>query len=268
MTTENRTIATRHGRLAYSTRGSGPPLVLLPANGHDAHDFDAVRGALSRTFQTFAFDWPAMGASAPLANPERASAVLFGEMLEDAVDALSLAPAVFVGHSVGGFAAARLALGRPALVRALVLVDSGGFSPLGVTGALFCRLKGHALSTRLAESAFARSHTKRRNVHVHAMLARIDRARHRDDYAKTVAGVWRSFANPEHHLRAKAREIRCPTLLVWGALDPVLPAKRAGEAARLAIPGARLCILGTGHSPFVEDPEAFLAEVQPFLGAI
>jgi pimeloyl-ACP methyl ester carboxylesterase len=248
--------------------GEGPPLVLLPANGHDARDFDAVRGALAARFETFAFDWPGMGASPPLDHPDTARAGLFAEMLEDATDALSLAPTVFIGHSAGGFASARLAARKPDRVRALVLVDAGGFTEPDAISVAFCRLKGTRVAIRLGEGAFARWHAKRRNPHVHAMLARIDAARRGDAYAATVAGVWRSFAEPDHSLGDEARCIQCPTLLVWGGLDPVLPAKVAGAAAARAIQGSRLSVLPTGHSPFVEAPDEFLAEVLPFLEAV
>jgi pimeloyl-ACP methyl ester carboxylesterase len=262
------TVSTRHGALAYSRSGHGPKLVLLPANGHDARDFAAVRASLSSRFETVAFDWPSMGATPALSDPMQSSAAVFAEMLEDAVDALGLSGAVFMGHSVGGFAAARLAARRPAKVRALVLMSAGGFVPVDAAGAVFCRIKGTALATRFGEGAFARWHAKTRNPHVDQMIARIDEARRRPAYAVTVAAVWRSFARPEHDLRAEARSIRCPTLLVWGGLDPVLPVRVAGHAAALAIPQARLSVLPTGHSPFVEAPEAFLAEVDPFLNGL
>jgi pimeloyl-ACP methyl ester carboxylesterase len=262
------TVSTRHGALAYSRTGHGPRLVFLPANGHDARDFDAIRPSLSRRFETFAFDWPSMGATPALADPAQSSAAFFAEMLEDAVEALDLSGAVFMGHSVGGFAAARLAARRPTKVRAIVLVDAGGFVPIDVAGAVFCRIKGTALATRFGEGAFARWHAKVRNPHVDQMIARIDEARRRPAYAATVAAVWRSFARPEHDLRPEAGSLRCPTLLVWGGLDPVLPARVAGQAAARAIRQARLAVLPTGHTPFVEAPKAFLAELDPFLDGL
>lgn len=258
-------IATRHGTLHYSVQGRGPQLFLLPANGHDARDFDAVRPALAEHFETLAFDWPAMGSSPPLAPPLRASAPVLADMLEDAVDALARGRVYLMGHSVGGFAAARFAARRPGAVAGLVLVDSGGFLPMGLKERFFCRVKGTAFATRAGEGAFARFHTRERNAHVAAMFARIDAARARPDYAVTVGDVWRSFSGPDHQLAARASSIACPTLLVWGRHDPVLPLDPAGRAAQASIPGARLVTLSCGHSAFVELPSAFLEEVMPFL---
>ena len=78
------------------------------------------------------------------------------------------------------------------------------------------------------------------------------------------AALWRSFAAPEHELASHAAAIRVPTLVVWGRHDPVLPLRDA-EAARRALPHARLVTLDTGHVPFAEDPDGFLAVVLPFL---
>jgi pimeloyl-ACP methyl ester carboxylesterase/predicted glycosyltransferase len=49
-------------------------------------------------------------------------------------------------------------------------------------------------------------------------------------------------------------EIRCPTLIVHGSDDHVIPLS-AGEAVRDAIPGAQLAVIeGAGHVPNVRDP--------------
>lgn len=261
------TVPTRHGPLAGSRLGAGPPLVLLAANGHDTRDFDAVRGPLATQYETLALDWPGTGNSPPLERPESATAARFAEMLEDATAALALEGAAFIGHSVGGFTAARLAARRPDRVRLLVLVDPGGFMKLDMAGRAFCRIKGTELVTGVGEGAFARWHAKRRTPQVHEMLRRIDAARRGRAYVATVAAVWRSFASADHDLRAEAERIVCPTLLVWGARDPVIPVRIAGASAHGIIPGSRLVTLPTGHSPFVEAPEDFLAEVLPFLDA-
>jgi len=56
-----------------------------------------------------------------------------------------------------------------------------------------------------------------------------------------------------------------PTLIVWGARDPVIPASH-GERAHAAIVGSRLEIFdGVGHIPQLEAPEQFVAVLERFL---
>lgn len=247
-----------------TSEGVGAPLVLLPANGHAACDFDAIRPYLARRFRVYALDWPAMDASSLCSeNIALSSASLLGDALLDALDGLELERPLLMGHSVGGFAAARVASQWPERVRALVLVSPGGFAEMDAFSRLFCAIKGTPWITRSVEAHFARYHTKRRNDHTRAMFERIEAMRTRSNYADAVAAVWRSFVRPESDLRELARAIRCSTLIVAGQHDPVIP-MRAARAAHAAISGSELATMDTGHSCFVEDPEGFLEIVHPF----
>jgi pimeloyl-ACP methyl ester carboxylesterase len=261
-------IQTSRGAIAFERRGTGPAIVLLHGNAHDRHDYDAVAPVLAREFTVFAVDWPGCGESPAPAEPRASTACGLAALLPEIVTGLGAAPAILVGNSVGGFSATRLALTHPTLVRALVLVDSGGFTPHNAVSRLFCRLKGTELVSRLVAERFPRFYLRRRTPTVEAMLAR-SRAHARNAAGIAIdAAIWRSFAAPAHDLRSRAAAIRVPTLLVWGRHDPVLPLRDA-EVARRALPNAGYVVLDTGHVPFAEDPDGFLAAVLPFLrGAI
>lgn len=82
--------------------------------------------------------------------------------------------------------------------------------------------------------------------------------------SKVGASIWGSFLSPEHDLRARAKEVKAPTLLVWGKRDPVNP-PFVGEATQKAIEGSRLEVLDTGHVVFASMPEKFLELVEPFI---
>ena len=60
--------------------------------------------------------------------------------------------------------------------------------------------------------------------------------------------------------------MRCPTLVVWGDRDAIIPVGHGERYARL-IPGARSLVLpDTGHLPMVERPRTFNRELLEFLG--
>jgi len=251
--------------LHTNTAGNGFPCYLLPANGHESRDYDAVRPTLARHFETIAVDWPAMGEAAALPSPQETSALTLAELLEASILARpDDTPVTLIGHSVGGFAAGRFAIRHPQRVRALVLVSSGGFVDIGPFGRTFCRVKGTPAVIRRVEGAFARWHTKARNTATLEMLARIDTARQRAEYAATVAAIWTSFATDSYQLH-RIGQVSSPTLLVWGKRDPIVPLSSVGRPTQRAVPGSRLITLNTGHSPFVEDPEGFLTQALPFL---
>ena len=56
-----------------------------------------------------------------------------------------------------------------------------------------------------------------------------------------------------------------PTLIIWGARDPIIPVQHA-RSAHEAIPGSRLEVFpGVGHMPQLEAPGHFVAVLERFI---
>src|SRR5262249_16452538 len=115
------TLKTTLGTIHFQDLGSGDPLVLLHAVLHSSHDYAPVIPSFSKTHRVLALDWPGHGESEMPKNPEKLSAKQMGDVLLEFVTALSLRNACYIGNSLGGYAAARLATERPEWVRGLVL---------------------------------------------------------------------------------------------------------------------------------------------------
>jgi pimeloyl-ACP methyl ester carboxylesterase len=259
-------VQTRAGRVAYRELGSGPTVLLLHANLHDRHDFDPIVKTLASRYRTVAVDWPGHGDSDRVAGVEP-SARLFADVLEDVVDGLGLSRAALIGNSVGGFAAARLAITRPESVAGLVLVNTGGFVPLNPLSRNFCRVMGTPAVFRATAPLFVRGYMKARTDSDRQIVERTIARASTDDGVRTGAALWRSFATPEHDLRGRAAELSAPTLIVWGKRDIAIPLS-AGRVAHDVIRGSRLEILDTGHVAFSSDPQGFLAVAEPFLESV
>lgn len=254
------------GSVHYSEHGRGTPLVLLHANPGDGRDFEAVIPALSRDYRVLALDWPGYGRSDMPAGPEAATVLLYYQVLREFLAALSLSPAYFIGNSVGGNAAARLAAESPELVKGLVLVAPGGFTRPNFITRAFCRLQGSRFS--FSPRRFAGMYLRRRNTTTAAMLQRAATIQVTPERLALNRALWRSFGNPgENDIRELSGAIECPVLLIFGKRDPVISAKRDGEVAARCMPSARFKVLSCGHAAFAEVPERFLAEVRPFLAA-
>lgn len=261
------TIQTRAGRIAYHDSGSGPVLLLLHATLHDRHDFDPIIGALADHYRIIAVDWPGHGESDPVDPGIEASAPLFADVLEDVVDALGLTRVALIGNSVGGFAAARLAINRPESVAGLVLINSGGFVPWNPFSRFSCRLMGKPAFFRRIAPLFVRGYMKAKTDSDYEIIDRAIATAKTAEGTRTGAALWRSFATPEHDLRGRAAELAAPTLIVWGRKDIAIPL-RAGRATARAIRDSQLAVLDTGHVVFSSEPAGFLAVAQPFLQAI
>jgi pimeloyl-ACP methyl ester carboxylesterase len=257
------TVHLPSGAVHYTESGQGVPLILLHANPGDSLDFAAVMPSLAQRFRVFAIDWPGYGQSAVPEQIDMVNALFYYSVLRALLKKMALPPALFIGNSLGGNAAARLAIESPEMVRGLVLVSPGGFTPHNLITRTFCKIQGgrFAFSPRF----FAERYLKIRTATVNAMLERAAALQATAARTAINRAVWRSFIEPEHDLRKSASSIKAPTLLIFGKHDPVIPAHKDGAVALRSIPGARLIIMSSGHAPFAEIPEAFLAEVLPFL---
>jgi pimeloyl-ACP methyl ester carboxylesterase len=68
----------------------------------------------------------------------------------------------------------------------------------------------------------------------------------------------------DYPIRERLGHIGCPTLIVWGTEDHLVPVRDADEFERL-IPGARKIVWPeTGHMAMLERPAAFNALVEAF----
>ncbi|MBO2442693.1 alpha/beta fold hydrolase [Actinomadura nitritigenes] len=259
-------VQSRAGQVFYTEQGRGRPVVLLHAALHDHTDFDAVAEPLAAAgHRVLAVDWPGHGRSeTPTRGPRSVAAPLLAGVLADLVAELDLERAVFVGNSVGGYAAARLALDHPDRVAGLVLVNAGGFVKVP---RLAARALGVPAVNRAVFPRLVPRYMKPDSDRLHAITRRVqDRARSRTGAAVSAA-LWRSIADPAYDLRADGPRLGVPVLLAWGARDIILPMSAARQT-QAAIPDADLRTLQTGHVAFAADPDGFLGLVLPFLESV
>lgn len=149
-----------------------------------------------------------------------------------------------VGHSLGGAVAARLAVMRPDLVQALVLVSAVGMPS----------------RRRLGEYAGPLLVTLRETKPVFLIRIAADAVRAAPE-ALVRGGLYSARADISH----EARLIRAPTLLVWGERDRLVPLSVAAEWQQ-AVSSSELVVLpGVGHVPMVERPGEFAQLLLEFL---
>jgi pimeloyl-ACP methyl ester carboxylesterase len=127
--TKGRTMATIEVgdvRLAYDTYGDGPPVVLVCGTGQAAYTWSLfqVPALVQAGYQAVTFDNRGMPPSdcpaAPYTVPQMAGDVA------GLIEALGLAPCRVVGFSLGAFVTQELALARPDLLRAAVMMGTLG----------------------------------------------------------------------------------------------------------------------------------------------
>jgi pimeloyl-ACP methyl ester carboxylesterase len=251
------------GTINYLDQGHGTPLVLLHANPGDSKDFEAIIPELAKHNRVLALDWPGYGKSDIAQASESVNVMFFYNTLLEFISALELPSAFFIGNSIGGNAAARLAIEFPEKVCGLVLVSPGGFTPHNFISRGFCSFQGSRFS--LSPFRFASLYLKHRTPTVTAMLNRAATLQATPERIALNRSMWRSFSQPENDLRELSRKINCKTLLIFGKSDPAVSASKDGKVAAQCIPSAQFAVLPCGHAAFAEIPEQFLDIVQPFI---
>jgi branched-chain amino acid transport system permease protein len=181
------------------------------------------------------------------------------------VDTLGWQGFDLAAHSSGGALAVELALGRPELLRSLILVDSvpveGVFTPLDTLLLLDqMRQERDLLRQALQLLMPTLDLTSAANQHFFDQLV-TDASEMAAPAFTAVAeslGRWNRFAD--------ARRLTLPTLVIWGERDEIV-SRDATTRTLIAIPGANnLEVLrGVGHSPMIEAPLTLAEKIVEFI---
>jgi pimeloyl-ACP methyl ester carboxylesterase len=173
----------------------------------------------------------------------------------DLLEAAGLDGCELVGHSVGGMLAAEVAAFSRATVKRLVLIAPFGLfdeaEPVADVWARRVTEIPELYSTRPAEFAAARL-TQPKDLSVDAATEwQIVQARASEAAARLLWPIG------ELGLVKRLHRITCPTLLVWGSEDRIVPASYAKKfAQRIGGPTEIRTVAGAGHALDFDAPEA------------
>ena len=240
-----------------------PPVLLLHGLGSCAADWTPQQPVLAPRYRVVAVDLPGHGAT-PLPRGR-----LTIERMAEAVAArtgdLALAPAHVVGLSLGACVALRLALQAPGRVRSLTLVNPfarlrpGGLGDLARMAQRLVLL-GAAPMPWLASHVAGRLFPWPEQQPLHDAAVASLAATSRRGYAAAMRALARFDA------RGQLAAIRCPTLVVAGDRDRVVPLE-AKLRLGAAIPGARVVVVpASGHATPYDQPVTFNRLLLEFLG--
>jgi pimeloyl-ACP methyl ester carboxylesterase len=257
--------------------GEGPPLLFVHGLTGSWPNWLEQLPVFAATHRVIALDLPGFGRS-PMPTGD-ISISAYARTLDALLDALDVDAVAAVGNSMGGFVSAELAINLPQRVERLVLVAAAGLStyrdPRGLRELRRIRRLAHPAAAITSWGAAHADTLARRPGLRDVALGLI--VRHADRLppplvAEQIRGGGKPGflpalqANLDYDFRHRVPEIACPTLIVWGADDPVVTTRDADAYAGL-IPGSRSVILpDTGHLPQIERPAEFNALLAEFLG--
>ncbi len=256
--------------LAYVDRGNpgGPVVVLIHGYTDNARDWVPMLPFLPKRWRLILVDIRGHGQSG---KPECCYTRLdFAYDIKLLLDALGVARADVVGHSLGSIIAQTFAEFWPQRTRRVVLIASTGGWPPGAPrkppqfdfAAEIRKLKEPIEPDSPFMIAWWDSPTP-----VDPDFIR----RQRRDAAGIPLRVWLAVldqalpGNAYADLQGTLPRLTAPALLIWGSKDPIMEPE-VRRTLREALPRAEVKIFeGLGHNPFWEDPRGVAQTINAFL---
>ena len=273
-----RQVVSVHGHeVSYRTGGTGPTVLLIHGMAGSSSAWLPAIELLAPHVTYVAPDLPGHGRSdKPRGDYSLGAQASF---LRDLMVTLGHDKATVVGQSLGGGIAMQFAYQYPERCERLALVCAGGLGQEVMPLLRLLTAPGVEYVLPVAFQPFMKSSVETvtgwaSKVGLHPTAA--------------TQEMWRSYTSlidPRtrtaflHTLRSvidlKGQRVsahdrmylteRIPTMLVWGADDPIIPVAHAHQAHD-AMPGSRLEIMdGCGHFPHCEDPKRFVRILLDFM---
>jgi pimeloyl-ACP methyl ester carboxylesterase len=259
--------------------GAGKPVVFI--HGHSGswqNWLEQLPIVAAAGYRAVAFDLPGFGASPmPVEDITMSS---YARVVDSLLGLLDVSGAAVVGNSMGGFVGAELAIAFPSRVERLELVSAAGVATryIGFPLAIMDRYSERVLGGlgRFSTPVPSRTESMARRARLRRMGFTLlsphpERIDPRLFYENTLSsgpkpGAGRAAAEiARYDFRERLGEIACPTLIVWGDRDRIVPPSSADEFARL-IPDSRVVVFeDTGHVPMLEEPDRFNRLLLDFL---
>ena len=249
------TLSVRGCNIGLMRGGAGRPLVFLHGASGGAHWLPFMADLAGR-HDVIAPEHPGFGGSDTpdwLDNiPDLANFYL------DVLDQLDLNDVDLVGHSLGGWIAAELAVRNTARLASVTLIAAAGIHVTGVS----------QVDTFLLND----EQRTRTSVHDPKLAEEMIKLRLKPELEdvnlknRTISAklMWqpRSY---DPQLRKWLHRIDVPAHLIWGANDKLFP-KELAFAYQKLIPGSGVTIIPEcGHIPQTEQRAAFVAALEGFL---
>jgi pimeloyl-ACP methyl ester carboxylesterase len=251
--------------------GNGTPVVLIHGFMGMAYDWRFNIHELGKHFSVYALDLPGFGYSDKPLNFDYTSNG-YAEFIVSFLNAYSVERAVLVGNSMGGQIALMVGLKYPDRVTGLVLIDSGGY-PQSVEFLPF-KLLGVPVIGEISMALINRTIIQimlKKGIYFDGSFATDEViTNYRNVYGtvnarKTPPKIMRKIMKDEEYVASNLKNIKCPTLIIWGAQDRVISPSRAEMFGRDIDNASAMIIPQAGHMPQTEKSKVVNKSVIDFI---
>jgi pimeloyl-ACP methyl ester carboxylesterase len=240
----------------YEVHGSGPPLLLTHGYSSTSAMWQGQVEALSKHHQLVLWDMRGHGQSDYPSDPAAYSEALTVADMAALLDAVGARNAIIGGLSLGGYMSLAFYRTHPDRVRALLIIDTGpGFKKDDARDAW--NRRAHDTADRFEREGLEvlKSFSRERSDVTH---------RDASGLARAARGM---LTQRDASVIEQLPGIKVPSLVVVGADDT--PFLAASDYMAAKIPGAQKVVIpAAGHAVNIDQPQAFVDAVLPFLGGL
>jgi pimeloyl-ACP methyl ester carboxylesterase len=243
-------------KIHYQVHGSGPTLLLTHGYSSTSTMWSGQIDALSKHHKLVLWDMRGHGQSDYPEDPAAYSEALTIADMAALLDEVGATSAIVGGLSLGGYMSLAFYRSHPERVRALLIIDTGpGFKNEDARDAW--NKRAHDTGDRFEREGLA-------------VLQSLSRERssvsHRDasGLARAARGM---LTQRDASVMESLPAIKVPALVIVGADDT--PFLAASDYMAAKIPGAKKVIIpAAGHAVNIDQPQAFVEAVLPFLDGL
>ena len=256
--------------------GEGPAIVFVHGLSGSWPNWLEQLPVFAKDHRVIAMDLPGFGHS-PMPH-DHITISAYGRILDGLLEALGVDAATVVGNSMGGFVSAELAIAFPQRVERLVLVSAAGISTYRHRDVEriepYLRRVASIVAVYTGWTAARSDWIARRRGLRNITLGLVTRHPSRLP-AALVAEQLRGAGKPgfmqalraniDYPVTERLPEIACPTLIVWGDEDKIIPVGDASVFEELIPNSSKVIFEGTGHMAMLERPAAFNEMLSEFI---
>lgn len=240
----------------YEVHGSGPPLLLTHGYSSTSEMWRGQIEALSKHHKLVLWDMRGHGRSDYPDDAAAYSEALTVADMAALLDAIGADSAIIGGLSLGGYMSLAFYRAHPERVRALLIIDTGpGFKKDEAREAWNKRAHETGDSFERDGLAVLKSASRERSTVSH---------RNASGLARAARGM---LTQRDARVIELLPDIKVPSLIVVGADDA--PFLAASDYMAAKIPAAKKVVIpAAGHAVNIDQPQAFLDAVLPFLDGL
>lgn len=259
----------RGGDVHYVDEGSGPVVLMIHGFGGHFRNFQKLAEEMKGQYRVIRVDLPGFGLSdcPPVDKSNPQFVKLYDDFSTFLIDTLHLDSMYVIGNSMGGMIAWNMAVKHPQNVQKLVLLASAGYDLDKTAKGLFI-IKYKAF-TKMFEKGMPLFVSKGNAGKCYADESKID---------QHEVAMNNDISNREGNLQhlldmagdkvfpdtALIQQVKCPTLIIWGEKDRIIPVEHAQRFKR-DIPNSRLILYDTcGHVPMIEMTDRTKQDIEQF----